>query len=93
MKENTLSAEPGTAKASRLSTLTRYYVRSFDSDGKWRKHRLGEFETLAEAETYLADCIRGNGVMALEKPMKAKFQIVKSIAEREVLKTWEGMLK
>ena len=93
MKENTLNAEAGTAQVSRLSTLTRYYVGSFDSDGKWRKHRLGEFETLAEAETYLADCIRGNGVMALKKPMKAKFQIVKSISEREVLKTWEGMLK
>lgn len=93
MQTNTRNAETGTAQASRLSTITRYYVRSFDSDGKWRKHRLGEFETLAEAENYLDECIRGNGVMALEQPQKATFQIVKSIAEREVLKTWEGMLR
>lgn len=93
MKENTLSAETGTAQASRLSTITRYYVRSFDSEGGWKKHRLGEFRTLAEAETYLADCIRGNGLMVLEKPIKARYQIVKSVSEREVLKTWEGMVR
>lgn len=93
MQNTTNTAETGTAQASRLSTLTRYYIRSIDSDGKWRKHRLGEFETLTEAENYLNECIRGNGVMALEHPIKVKFQIIKSVAEREVLKTWEGMLR
>lgn len=93
MQNTTNTAETGTAQASRLSTLTRYYVRSLRDDGKWQRHRLGEFETLAEAENYLNECIRGNGVMALEQPIKVKFQIIKSVAEREVLKTWEGMLR
>ena len=93
MKRKDTNAEAETAQAFRIATRTTFYVRSFDDDGKWRKHRLGEFETLAQAENYLSDCIRGNGVMALEKPVKAKFQIVKSVAEREVLKTWEGLLK
>lgn len=93
MKENTLNAEAGTAQAPRLANVTRYYVRSacnFIPSG-WIK--LEEFKTLEEAEAYLKDCIRGNGLMALEKPIKATYQIIKSVAEREVLKTWEGMVK
>jgi hypothetical protein len=88
MQNTTQTAETGTAQASRLSTLTRYYIRSIDSDGKCRKHRLVEFETLAKAKNYLNECIRGNGVMAPEQPQRATFQIVKSVLEFEVLKTW-----
>jgi hypothetical protein len=93
MKSTQTNAEAGTAKDSRLSTLTRFYVRSQNEDGKWSRHRFGEFETLAEAEKYLTDCIRGNGLMKLDQPIKATYQIVKSVAEREVLKTWEGMVR
>ena len=93
MQNTTHNAETGTAKASRLSTVTRYYVRHACKliPSGWIK--LKEFKTLEDAETYLRDCIQGNGVMALEKAEGATFQIIKSVSEREVLKTWEGMLK
>jgi hypothetical protein len=94
MMNTKTSAEPGTAQASRIADATYFYVRVYCGENPskpWK--RLREFLTLNAAEEYLRDCIRGNGVMALENPIRVKYQIIKAVATREVMKTWEGDIR
>jgi hypothetical protein len=92
MMNTETSAETGTAQASRLKDKTYFLVRQYNSEnGLWYRH--GEYSTIEDAEMYLEKCMRGDSLMRLEKPVKVKYQIVKILAAREVVKTLGGYIR